>query len=140
MPAILRERSLHYRLAVAHDCWGRRRPVYSFRQHGLWHIAAPGFEIPLDDDEPGESTPDRRRRLAALEATGGLTPTQLATVRALALDGLTLSEVAAREGCSRQAIVARLVGNSKGQGGAIRRVAAILRTALSQTTSAHDTL
>jgi len=64
-----------------------------------------------------------------LAASGILTARELSTLRRL-LDGLSFAEIAAQDGCTRQAVIARLIGNSKGQGGALRKCRPVAPTSL----------
>ena len=119
------ERTLTYRLASAHDCWGHRRPLRWGTRHGIWFLDATGLDEQPPDDVPA-STSSRELRLAEFTASGRFTTIELTTLRALIVDRLTINEIARRDGCSRQAVVARLVGNSKGQGGILRKARSLL--------------
>ena len=119
------ERTLTYRLASAHDCWGHRRSLRWGTRHGIWFLDATGLDEQPPDDIP-VSTSSREHRLAELASSGRFTPIELATLHALIVDRLTINEIAHRDGCSRQAVLARLVGNSKGQGGILRKTRALL--------------
>jgi hypothetical protein len=46
---------------------------------------------------------------------------EIRTLHALVVLRLTIAEIAIRDGCSRQAVLARLNGNSRGQGGIIKK-------------------
>lgn len=119
------ERILTYRLASVHDCWGHRRSLRSGTRGGVWFLDATGLDeqgpepLPVDDDT-------RPQQLAAMVASGRFTPTELATLRALVIERLTIEEVAQRDGCSRQAVLARLTGNSRGQGGILKKARSLL--------------
>ena len=119
------ERTLTYRLASAHDCWGHRRPLRWGMRHGVWFLDATGLDEQAPDDIP-VSTFSREHRLAEFASSGRFTGIELATLHALIVDRLTINEIARRDGCSRQAVVARLIGNSKGQGGILRKGRSLL--------------
>ncbi len=119
------ERTLTYRHASAHDCWGHRRPLRWGTRHGIWFLDATGLDEPPPDEAP-PSTSLREQGLATLASSGRFTAIELATLHALIVDRLTINEVAARDGCSRQAVLARLVGNSKGQGGIVKKARSLL--------------
>ena len=124
------ERTLTYRLASAYDCWGRRRSLRWASRGGVWFLDATELDQQLP--EPVPATADtRQQRLAAIVASGLFTPTELATtLRALVIERLTIEEIAQRDGCSRQAVVARLVGNSRRQGGILKKAQALLSSRL----------
>ena len=69
---------------------------------------------------------DRADQLSALQSSGRFTATELDTLRGLVLDRLSIGEIAERHGCTRQAVIARLVGNSRGQGGIVKKARALL--------------
>lgn len=124
------ERLLSVRLARAYDCWNSIRSLRIGARHGIWYVDATAFGEPVPVEEPNaqrEATPSRAARLDALAAQGILTATELSTLRRL-LDGMSFAEIAAQDGCSRQAVVARLVGNSKKQGGVLRKCRAAAPT------------
>lgn len=120
------DRLLAYRAGVVADCWGQRRDVHHGNRNRIW------FLDPLGLDEPIVAAPSsaddvrafRREMLAAFAASGQFTKIELATLEALVIDQLTIGEIAERDGCSRQAIVARIVGNSRGQGGILKKASA----------------
>ena len=115
------ERAVHFRSGAAHDCWGRRRVLRRARRNGLWVILGPDLDLATPAESRAEETDDvRREAYDRLVRSGSLTALQLATIHALAFERLTVQELAARDGCSRQAIAARVLGNSQGQGGAAR--------------------
>lgn len=119
------ERYLVYRLAAAHDCWGHRRAVRHGVRNGIWFLDPTGLDEPAA--EPAYApTCNREERLAEFVASGRFTCTELATLRALVVERLTIDEIAQRDGCSRQAVLARLVGNSRGQGGILKKAQALL--------------
>jgi hypothetical protein len=122
------ERAFHFHMAAAYDYRGNRRPLRAFRQHGIWAVCAYDFELPSSARESSSADRDERRRgiFQALVASRRLTARQLATINALAFGRYTIAELAAHEGCSRQAIVARIIGNSRGQGGLVRRARRLL--------------
>jgi hypothetical protein len=126
------ERTLTYRLSSAYDCWGHRRTLRTARRHGLWHLGVEDFDMPSDaasPDDDGRAGDDERRReaLRIFEASGRFTPAEIRTMRALALESLTIDEVARAEGVSRQAIRARIIGNSRGQGGLLKKALDVQR-------------
>ncbi len=119
------ERFLLYRLAAAYDCWGRRRTVRRGSRNGVWFLDPTGLDQPAVE-ETHASTCNREEKLAEFCASGRFTRTQLATLRALVVDRMTIDDIARRDGCSRQAVLARLVGNSRGQGGIVKKAQALL--------------
>lgn len=123
--AALTKRTLTYRLASAYDCWGRRRSLRRGSRNGIWFLDARGLDEPPVDDVP-VSDCTREQALAGLAASGRFTTIELATLHALVTDCLTIDDIAQRDGCSRQAVLARLVGNSKGQGGILKKARALL--------------
>lgn len=123
------DRTLSYRLASAFDCWGHRRRLRCGSRGGIWFMDASALDAPRDEiDESAAALRDgeRSRTLDLFADSGRFTPTELATLRALAIEHLTFDEIAQRDGCTRQAVVARIVGNSRGQGGIIKKAAALL--------------
>ena len=120
------ERTLTYRLASAYDCWGRRRSLRRGTRNGIWFIDATGLDRPQIDDEAPVSVSTRERQMAEFVASGRFTPIEIATLQALVIERLTIDEIARRDGCSRQAVVARLVGNSRRQGGMLKKARALL--------------
>lgn len=119
------ERTLTYRRAVAHDCWGNRRALRCGVRNHVWFIDATSFdELPVIE-QPEDPTPGRLSMLDDFAAAGCFTPIELATLHALAVERLTLTEIARRDGCSRQAVLARLIGNSRRQGGIVRKARAL---------------
>jgi hypothetical protein len=122
------ERALVYRLAAAYDCWGQRRAVRHGVRNGIWFLDPTALDEPAgkSDDAP---VCNREERLAQFEASGCFTRTELSTLRALVVERLTIDEIAARDGCSRQAVLARLAGNSRGQGGILKKAQALLSAA-----------
>ena len=119
------ERTLTYRLGAAYDCWGHRRIIRWGKRNAIWFIHPTGLDEPTVEprDEP---VPTREQRLAEFVASGLFTPLQLATLHGLVVERLTITEVAERHGCSRQAVVSRLLGNSRGQGGILKKARALL--------------
>ncbi len=118
-----RHRLQHLARVADHD--GAARQITVAKRNGRYAIAvsAPGDNEPTSA-EPGvadASAADRRERLERMVDSGRFTTTELRTLRCLIVEQLTILEIAARERCTRQAIVARLVGNSKGQGGLVRK-------------------
>lgn len=119
------ERTLSYRLAAAYDCWGHRRPLRCGSRGGIWFIDAGTLGEPCAD-EPLAPDTTRVERLAGLVGSGRFTPTEISTLEALVTQRLTLEEIAERDGCTRQAVIARLAGNSRGQGGIVKKARALL--------------
>lgn len=120
------ERLLTYRLSAAYDCWGHRRAIRHGSRNGIWFLDPRGLDDPQATaaDAP---TYNREQKLAELAVSGRFTPTELATLHALVVEHLTIDDIARRDGCSRQAVVARLTGNSRGQGGILRKARSLLR-------------
>jgi len=117
-------------LAMVADHDGVARPVTPAKQNGRYIIGAP----PSHHDEPAnadaasdaadaDNSPERRHRLHLLATSGRFSVTEVRTLYLLAVEQLTVAQVAALERCTRQAIVARLVGNSKRQGGLVKKAA-----------------
>jgi len=127
------DRTLSFRLSSAYDCWGIRRHLHRGVQNGIWFIDARGFDEqqPIALDHPDELS-HRQQHLDVCRRSGRFSPTELATLDAL-IAGRTIAEIAERDGCSRQAVMARLLGNSRGQGGIVKKARALLlaRTATS---------
>lgn len=122
----LTERSLTYRLGAAYDCWGHRRALKHGVRNGIWFLDPIGLGERLPEEAAADTVSDRERKLAAFAASARFTPTEIATLRALVVERLTINQVAQRDGCSRQAVLARLVGNSRGQGGILKKAQALL--------------
>ena len=123
------ERTLTYRLNVAYDCWGHRRTLRCGTRGGIWFLDAGRLDERPREDVPAEAD-TRGRQLAALVASGKFTPIEIRTLHSLVVERLTIDEIAERDGCSRQAVMARLAGNSRGQGGILKKA----RWLLSQAT------
>lgn len=121
------DRILAYRLSSAYDCWGNRRSLRRGTRNGIWFLDATGIDEPAVEDRPVDPGAEREQALADLQASGHFTTTELATLRSLIVDRLTIAEIAERHGCTRQAVLARLVGNSRGQGGIVKKAQALLR-------------
>ena len=120
------DRKLTYRLSSAYDCWGQRRTLRRGTQNSIWFIDGSGLDVPSVETEPADHDDARTDRLAVLESSGRFTTTEIKTLQALVLERLTVTEIAERHGCSRQAVLARLVGNSRGQGGIVKKAHALL--------------
>lgn len=120
------DRALTYRLGVAYDCWGSRRAVRRASHNGLWLVDTGNLDEPAADDHTPDTNSARERLLQVFVASGRFTQKELATLRALVLERSTLDEIAERDGCSRQAVMARLAGNSRGQGGILKKARALL--------------
>ncbi len=114
------ERAHHYFRELAYDCWGTIRTLRRSRRGGLYLIDAGAFGFPDFDTARADSDGHRRVSYRRMCQSGRFTPTQLDTIRALAFERLTIAELAGRERCTRQAIVSRVLGNSRGQGGIAR--------------------
>lgn len=115
------DRTLSYRLSSAYDCWGNRRSLRRGTRNGIWFLDSTGIQEPATDEPPVDLCGSRERQLAELRSSGRFTAIELATLDALVVERLTIAEIAARHGCSRQAILARLVGNSRRQGGILKK-------------------
>ena len=122
------ERTLSYRLAAAYDCWGSRRELRCGTRGGVWFLDASAL-AEQRTDIPHVDADTRCQRLAALVASGRFTATEVATLQALVIERLTIDEIAERDGCSRQAVMARLTGNSRGQGGILKKARLLLSQA-----------
>lgn len=121
------DRTLAYRLLSAYDCWGNRRSLRRGTRNGIWFLDATGIDEPAVQDQPVDPGAAREQGLAAFQSSGRFTAIELATLRSLIVDRLTIAEIAERHGCTRQAVLARLVGNSRGQGGIVKKAQALLR-------------
>lgn len=113
-------------LAMVADQDGVARPITLVKQNGRYVIGASpsGVDTPTNENanpEDESDTLDRSRRFQLLATSGRFTATEVRTLYLLAVKSLTVAQVAAIERCSRQAIVARLVGNSKQQGGLLKK-------------------
>lgn len=124
------DRTLTFRLSAAADCWGRRRMLRRGIRNGVWFIDGAGLDEPQPDDpaDTAHADDDRRGALQRLIASGAFTHVETATLHALVIERLTIAEIAARDRCSRQAVMARLVGNSRGQGGILRKARTLMAT------------
>lgn len=121
------DRTLTYRLSSAYDCWGHRRWLRRGTQNGIWFLDASSIDEPPVEAQPVDSGAARVRGLAEFRSSGRFTAIELATLHALIVERLSIGEIAERHGCSRQAVLARLVGNSRGQGGILKKAQALLR-------------
>lgn len=119
------DRTLSYRLSAAYDCWGHQRLLRRGIQNGIWFLDPAGIDVPLDEDTPADENGTRARQLSAFEASGRFSSIELATLYALVVERLTIAEIAQRDNCSRQAVMARLVGNSRRQGGILKKAYAL---------------
>lgn len=127
------DRTLSYRLSAAYDCWGSRRSLRRGSQHGIWFLDPVGLDEPAAEPAPAYSDGYRQRRLEEFRSSGQFTEIELATLEALVMEHLTIEEIAGRSGCSRQAVMARLIGNSRGQGGIVKKARQLLtKAALSE--------
>jgi len=118
------ERTLSFRLSTAYDCWGSRRPLRRGVQNGIWFLDATALDQPAANECEHDSAGERAQHLTALTSSGRFSATEVATLHALVVERLTIDDIAARDGCSRQAVMARLVGNSRGQGGILKKARA----------------
>lgn len=121
------DRTLTYRLSAAYDCWGNRRSLRRGTQNGIWFIDASGINEPAIDAPPIDRGAARARDLAEFRSSGRFTVLELATLHALIVERSSIGEIAEQHGCSRQAVLARLGGNSRGQGGILKKARALLR-------------
>jgi predicted DNA-binding protein (UPF0251 family) len=119
------DRTLSYRLASAYDCWGNRRALRCGKTHGIWFVSPIGFDEQPSPIPVVDPTPARAQTLARFTASGRFTVVELETLRALMVERLTVDDIARRDGCSRQAVLARVVGNSRGQGGLLKKARAL---------------
>ena len=133
------ERTLSYRLSAAYDCWGHRRSLRRGTRHGIWFLDPTALDEPLDCDAQTDGPSIRLQRLVEFQSSGRFSSVELATLHALIVDRLTIAEIAERDGCTRQAVVARLVGNSRHQGGILKKARALLRKHGAIATSATST-
>jgi hypothetical protein len=115
------ERTLSYRLSAAYDCWGHRRTLRRGTHNGIWFLDTTEIAEPPIRHHDNDSNTARAQRLLEFHASGQFSATELATLHALVVERLTIAEIAARDGCTRQAVMARLVGNSRGQGGILKK-------------------
>lgn len=123
MPSRSRRHPLRALAAVA-DQAGTRVLVTFVKHNGRNIIVSPAPERDAPETHaPGDSqtAKDRLTRYAMLATSGLFSPTEVRTMHALAFGGLTLSQLAQCDGCSTQAIRARLQGNSKRQGGLLKK-------------------
>lgn len=123
------ERLLSARLGVAHDWRGDRRHLRTGTRHAIWYFDPTGFDEPAAPDVPiVDRFAHREHKLAAMIAAGIFTDIEIHTLRRLVVDRMSLAEIAAADGCSRQAVLARIVGNSRGQGGIVKKVRELVAT------------
>lgn len=120
--------------ARVYDCWGQPHRSRSVKRNGSRVYLPARLDHPVEveqmQEDParmsdGPSGHERALALQALQHSARFTQTEMRTLSALVVDGLSLSEIARAEGCSRQAIVARLVGSTAGHGGILRKVRAL---------------
>lgn len=121
------DRTLTYRLSSAYDCWGSRRSLRRGTRNGLWFVDVSGIDEPVVDAPHVDRGAARIRGFVELQSSGRFTATELATLHALIVERASIGDIAERHGCSRQAVLARLVGNSRGQGGILKKARALLR-------------
>lgn len=118
------------------DLAGRPRPVSLAKHNGRYVVSVvngdpdhqsvndTGLTTSNDDATSRNVTAgERARRFDELAASGQFTDTELRTIRALAFERLTVIQLAQVDRCSRQAVLARVYGNSRGQGGLLQRAA-----------------
>lgn len=115
-------------LAMVADHDGVARHITLVKQNGRYIIgASPSSrdELTREEAAPGDDDDalERRHRFHLLAASGRFSATEVRTLYLLAVEQLTVAQVAALERCTRQAIVARLIGNSKRQGGLVKKAA-----------------
>lgn len=122
------DRFLAFRLSTAADCWGRRRSLRSGTRNGIWFVTPSGFDQPLEDDALADPAENRAAILQRFIDSGAFTSTEIETLQALAIERLSVAELAERDGCTRQAVMARLAGNNRGQGGILKKARALLAT------------
>ena len=120
------DRILTYRLSAAYDCWGSRRSLRRGSHNGLWFVDAAELDEPAPAEPLTDSSSDRECILQRFAASGRFTDKELSTLRALTVERMTIAEIAARDRCSRQAVIARLIGNTRGQGGILRKARVLL--------------
>ena len=119
------DRILSYRLSSAYDYWGHRRSLRRGIQHGIWFLDPTGIDEPPACDTQIDTSATREQRLAEFQSSGRFSAIEIATLHALIVERLTIAEIARRDGCSRQAVVARLVWNSRRQGGILKKARAL---------------
>lgn len=115
-------------LAMIADHDGTARPVTLVKHNGRHIISAsPAHRDDPTNDDTAPADADhglpRHDRLHLLATSGRFSATEVRTLYLLAVERLTVAQVASIERCTRQAIVARLVGNSKRQGGLMKKAA-----------------
>jgi len=117
-------------LAMVADHDGVARQITLVKQNGRHIIGAtsshrdePTNDDAVFDEADADEAAERRHRLHLLATSGRFSVTEVRTLYLLAVEHLTVAQVAAFERCTRQAIVARLVGNSKRQGGLVKKAA-----------------
>ena len=124
MPRSPRRYSLRS-LAAVSDHSGRKIPVGFVKHNGRVAITVfPDDSHAADHgDVPASESPvDRPALFSRFVRSGRFTPIELRTIHALAFEQITLAGLARMDGCSRQAVHARLYGNSKHQGGLLKKV------------------
>lgn len=127
MPRCSARHSLRALAMIAnHD--GAARHVTLVKHNGRYVIGASpsGREEPTNEGAAQDDADDglaRYERFHLLATSGQFSAAEVRTLHLLAVERLTVAQVAALERCTRQAIVARLVGNSKRQGGLVKKPA-----------------
>ncbi len=125
-----------YPAALVYDCWGQAHRSPTVRRNGSKVFLPAPHDHPTDPEQREDDDPDtddgavpdpRVLLLQALERSSRFTQVEIRTLYALIVEGLTLTQIARIDGCSRQAIVARLVGSNAGHGGVLRKVQAMSR-------------
>lgn len=134
MPSRISPRPLEsYPASVVRDIYGRQHRSRSFKWNGVRVYVPHHLETVEASDssltdaaiqDRGSELARRDTILAALIASGRFTPAEIRTLTALAR-GQSLNEIARADGCSRQAVIARLTGNSAGHGGLLRKLASV---------------
>lgn len=131
------DRTLSYRLSSAYDYWGHRRSLRRGTRNGIWFLDATAIDEPLNPEPQADPLESMQDQLAELRSSVHFTPIELATLDALVVERMTIAEIAQRDGCSRQAVLARIVGNSRGQGGILKKIRALRVAAPLLSCAAH---
>lgn len=144
MPRVSLRHPLHL-LAAVSDLSGRRQPASRFKHNGRYIFTGGAIDL-LYDEPTSESDRDscdaaraaaRRRQFDVFAQSGRFSETELRTIRALAFEHLTVAQFAQLDGCSRQAVLARVHGNSRHQGGLLKKVVSLYRTTRATAGDGH---